>query len=367
VRLGVSLLAFRPGRIGGTETYLRELLGHLSAAAGGDELFAVLGPEADAALPEGGWRRVVVPWSDAALVAARMGEAFTPWRARALERVFARESADALLFPQQSIFPKRVAGPAVLTVHDVQHLAHPENLGAFDRAFRAGIYGASLRRADRVIAISRFTSSELQKRCGVPAARVEVVPHGARPPPSADIAPWTGAGGPYLYYPAATWPHKDHATLLRSYAALRRAGRIAERLVLTGERTGHWRSLARSARVLGIAADVRHLGFLPGGEMERVFAGARALVFPSRHEGFGLPVLEAARLGVPMITSRLPIFEELGVPARRRIDFADPEALWRALTDGGGAALERTPATWAEVAARTVDVLRAAAASGTGA
>lgn len=363
MRFAVSLLSFRPGRVGGAETYLRELLAHLPVVAGGDRFAVVLHPGAAEALPTPGLERIVVARSDATLVAERILEAFTPWRARALERLFASLGADAVLFPQQSIFPKRAPVRAVLTVHDLQHLAHPENLSRFDRAFRAGIYGESLRHAERVLAISEFTRRELVTRCGVPGDRISVVRQGSRPPPAAPVTPWRGAGGPYLYYPAASWPHKAHATLFRSYAALRRADRIEQKLVLTGERTAHWPVLARLVEKLAIAADVIHLGFVPAAQVEGIFAGASAVVFPSRHEGFGMPILEAARLGVPVVTSRLDVFEEIGVPAARRIDFADPEQLARALSAGGPAALERAPASWEDVARETVAALRAAAAA----
>jgi glycosyltransferase involved in cell wall biosynthesis len=362
VHFALSLLSFRPGRVGGAETYLRELVANLPRVAHGDRLTAVLHPEAAAALPTPGMDRVVVERGDARLVATRMLEAFTPARALSLERVFASLKADAVLFPQQSVFPRCAPVRAVLTVHDLLHLAHPEALSAFDRVFRAGIYGRSLRRAARVIAISGFTARELVSRCGVEPQRIEVVRQGVRPPPPIPPAAWDGAGGPYLYYPAASWPHKEHATLFRSFAALRRAGKLGAKLVLTGERTAHWPGLSRLARELGVAGEVVHLGFIPAGQVDSVYAGARALVFPSRHEGFGLPVLEAARLGVPMVTSRLEVFEEVGVPERRRIDFRDPEALHRALVEGGPAALTRAPALWEEVARCTIAVLRAAAA-----
>lgn len=366
MHFAVSLLSFRPGRVGGAETYLRELLANLPAAAGGDRLTAVLHPEAAEALETPGMDRVLVERGDARLVATRMLEAFTPWRALSIERVFERLGADAVLFPQQSVFPAHAPVTAVLTVHDLLHLAHPEVLSAFDRVFRAALYGRSLRRAARIIAISGFTARELVVRCGVHPERITVVRQGVRPPPEVRPAPWDGAGGPYLYYPAASWPHKDHATLLRSFAALRRTGQLDGKLVLTGERTAHWPALERLARELGIAGEVLHLGFVPAGQVESVYAGARALVFPSRHEGFGLPVLEAARLGVPAITSRLEVFEEIGVPAERRIDFNDPGALRRALAEGGPAAPTRAPSLWSEVARGTIEVLRAAAAGRVG-
>jgi glycosyltransferase involved in cell wall biosynthesis len=366
VHFAVSLLSFRPGRVGGAETYLRELLAHMGAAAGPDRLTAVLHPEAAAALATPGLERVVLPLGDARLVAARLVDAATPLRARAVERVLAELRADAVLFPQQSIFPRRAPVRAVLTVHDLLHLAHPEILSPFDRAFRAAIYGRSLRRAARVIAISEFTRRELVARCGVPPERIAVVRQGVRPQPPARPAPWSGADGPYLYYPAASWPHKDHATLFRSFAALRRTGRLADKLVLTGERTAHWAKLGRLVRALGIERAVLHLGFLPAGEVEAVYAGARALVFPSRHEGFGMPVAEAARLGVPFVTSRLPVFDELGVPPARQIDFSDPEALDGALRAGGPAVLARPPGLWTEVARCTLAVMREAAAAPVG-
>ncbi len=362
----ISLLSFRPGRVGGgAETYLRELVANLPAVAGSDRLTAVLHTEAAQALDTPGIDRVVIPVADAGLVATRILEAFTPVRALSIERTFAALQPDAVLFPQQSVFPRRVPVRAVLTVHDLLHLAHPEVLSSFDRVFRAAIYGRSLRRAERIIAISDFTRRELVERCGVAPERIAVVRQGVRPPPAVQPSPWSGAAGPYLYYPAASWPHKAHATLFRSYAALRRAGRLDARLVLTGQRTSHWPALARLARDLGVCDDVLHLGFLPAREVESVYAGARALVFPSMHEGFGMPVLEAVRLGVPVITSRLEVFEEIGVPTARRIDFSDPEALARALADREPAALERQPLMWSEVARCTIEVLRAAAAAGT--
>ncbi|GAO02282.1 glycosyltransferase family 1 protein [Anaeromyxobacter sp. PSR-1] len=360
MRFAVSLLSFRPGRVGGTETYLRELLRHVAAAAGDDRVTLVGSAAGLASIDAPGTDQVEVAETDAALVSARLAEAFTPWRARAIERAFARLDADAVLFPQQSIFPARSGVRAVVTVHDLLHVTHPEQISPLDRAFRARVYARSLKSAAGIIAISGVTRRELLQRCQVDPAIVAVVPHGARPAPLQRPQAWAGATGPYLYYPAATWPHKAHATLFRSYAALRKAGRLRERLVLTGQQTAHWRALARLARALGIADDVVHLGFVPPAHVEAIYVGARAVVFPSMHEGFGLPVLEAARLGVSVVTSRLEVFEEIGVPEALRIDFEDPEQLAAAL-EAGPLPLTRVPATWFEVAGMTVHQMRDAA------
>jgi glycosyltransferase involved in cell wall biosynthesis len=365
LRIAVSLLNLRPGRVGGAETYVRKLVAELPRVAGaGESLAAVMDETLAAELETPGWERVIVARSARGIVAERILEAFTPYRARAVERAFDRVGADVALFPQQSLFPKRVGVAAVLTVVDVQHLYHPENVAWFDRLFRPAIYPYSLRRAAHVIAISEFTRTTLLARCGVAAEKVTTIPLGYDGG-GGDVAPTERVRGPYLYYPAATFAHKNHAELLRSYATLRGRGDLTAKLVLTGMKTPAWKGLARLARQLGIADDVVHLGFLPYPEVRRVYAGADAVVFPSRYEGFGIPVVEAAvEFRKKVITSRLPVFDEIGVPAERQIEFADADALLAALRSPGPTELTRAPATWRECARRTVEVLRRAAGSG---
>jgi len=349
--------------VGGAETYVRKLLAELPRAADpGDSLVAIMDRDVAGVLPTPGWERTVVDRSAAGVVLDRILEAFTPWRALGVERVFREVAADVALFPQQSIFPKRVRGKVVLSVGDVQHLFHPEHIPLFERAFRPAIYPYSMRRADRLVAVSEFTRTTLVERSGVPPEKITTIRHGYDPPAQRELRPTDRVSGRYLYYPAATFPHKNHAELIRSYAALRRRGDLGARLVFTGLRTRAWRRLARLSRELGVEDDVVHLGFLPYSEVRRVFAGAEAVVFPSRYEGFGIPVVEAAlEFEKKVITSRLPVFDELGVPRARQIDFGDPEALLAALRLEGPTVLERRPATWADCARRTLEVMRRAA------
>ena len=368
MRVALSLLSLRPGQVGGAETYVRQLVAKLpGVAAPGDALVAVMDRDVAAGLETPGWERVVVPRSAARIVADRILEAFTPWRARGLERALGAIGADVTLFPQQTIFPKRAPGTAVLTIVDVQHLFHPEHIPAFERAFRAAIYPASMARAARLLTISGFVRTTVLERCGIAPAKVTAVPLGYEPRDASAVTPTDRVAGPYLYYPAATFAHKNHAALLRAYAALRRRGDLAERLVFTGLRTRVWPGLERLARELGVGEDVVHLGYLPYPETRRVYAGAAAVLFPSRYEGFGIPVLEAAvEFGRKVITSRLPVFDELGVPPERQIDFGDPEALLAALRLPGPTVLGRRPSTWKECAARTLAVLREVAPGGSG-
>lgn len=358
----MSLLAFRPGLIGGAETYVRKLLAELpNVLPAGDSLVAVMDSDLAPVLPTPGWERAVVGRGARRIVLDRILEALTPWRAIGVERVFARVEADVVFFPQQSIFPKGTPGRVLLSVGDVQQLFFPKNIPFGERVFRAGIYQWSLDRADRIVAISGFTRDALVARCRVPASKVDVVHHGYEPISVQDVAPTERIAPPYLYYPAATFPHKNHAELIVSYATLRKRGDLGAKLVFTGMKTPHWAALERLIAHLGVVGDVVHLGFLPHAEVRRVYAGAEAVLFPTSYEGFGIPVLEAAvEHRKKVITSRLAVFDEIGVPGERQIDFADPEALQTALRLIGPTVLTRAPTTWRDAAVATLRVARVA-------
>ncbi len=358
MRIGLSLLALRPGKVGGVETYVRRMLEEWPALAGGDRLVAFLDRDLARALETPGFERVVVDRSARRLVADRILEAFTPFRAAAVERAVTAAGADVILFPQQSIFPRGAGGRAVVTVVDVQHLFFPGNFGLFDRAFRALAYPRAMAGADRLLAISEFTRRTLVERAGVPPSRVIAVPFGHASKARAPVEPTELVRRPYLFYPAATFAHKGHARLLRAYAELRRRRALDARLVFTGMQTGRWRSLERLARKLGIREDVVHLGHVPYAEVRRVYAGAEAVVFPTEFEGYGIPVLEAVEHGKRIVTSRLEVFDEIGVPGECQIDFDDPDQLLAALQRPGPVELTRPVGTWAGCAARTLEILR---------
>ena len=357
VKIAFSLLNYRPGKIGGTEIYLRQLLAHLPGVLGPDELVVLLGRDQAAAMPAGPLARLVVDASDGQLAAARILEAFTPYRARFAERIMAHSRCDVAVFPQQSIFPKRVAVPSLLVVHAVQHLLQPEQFALFDRAFRAAAYPRGLRRADRIVAISTVMKNTLVERCQVPAEKIAVIPHGRLELNPAAVRPTPRVTGRFLFYPAATYPYKGHAVLLETFARLRRGG-YDGRLVLAGQQTAYWKTLARRIRTLGLQDAVRHLGWLPLAEVLEVYRAAEAVVLPTTYEGFGLPVMEAAAMEKKLIVSRLAIFDELGVPPAFQIDFADVAQLAAALVRPGPTRLTAPAWTWKQCAAALVDLAR---------
>jgi glycosyltransferase involved in cell wall biosynthesis len=360
VRFVFSLLALRPGRIGGTESYLRELLAAMPERLDGDEVVVLAGRDAAASVETPGLGRAVLDLSPTALVARRAAEAFTPWRDRFLEGTIATLRPDAVFFPQFSMYPIGVGAPAVVHVADVQHLLLPDNFALLDRAFRRAIYPRSLARARLVVAASSWTASTLVRLADVDESKIRVVRHGTA---SRAITTTTAAApveGPYLYYPAVTNPHKGHDVLIESFAVLVREG-LGHRLVLTGQKTGHWKTLERRIRALGLERRVLHLGYVDREVVEALYAYAEAVVFPSRFEGFGLPVVEAAGHGVRVITSDLEVFGENGIEGLLRIDFADAGQLRAALASPVRARVVDGAWTWSDAASATLDALREAA------
>jgi glycosyltransferase involved in cell wall biosynthesis len=353
---GVSLLNYRPGHVGGIETYIRKLAEVFSASPGAHTVTFIAGSDVADALPAGA-RRQAIPVSGRGLIAWRCLEAFTPLRARGIARRIDAAGYDAVLFPQQSIFPIGLHTPAVLTVVDVQHLHRPEHYPLFDTLFRRTIYPLSLRRCRRAIAISQTTKNDLVDLCGIAPGKVDVIPLGfdAAPPPP-DTAGRLVAE-PYFYYPAATFPHKGHADLLRAFAHFKAARRNDVKLVFSGMRTPLWKRLRKQIAARGLEQEVRHLGFVSCADVVSLYRHAEAILFPTRFEGFGMPILEAVRHGKPVFCSDLPVFDELGVPPENRLDFTDEHALAGIMDRLQPTALLKPPITWAACAEKTLQAM----------
>ena len=208
--------------------------------------------------------------------------------------------------------PARRSGVSVLTVHDIQPLDLPANFSAMKRRYLGWALPRSVRAADLVVVPSRWVADRLSERLSVPAGRIRVVPPTyARPRSLADgTGPQAEPSGspvrePFVLYPAATYPHKNHATLLVAHAAVR-ARHHDLQLVLTGARgRAHSQVAEQAARTPGVV----HLGWVDEARLTSLMSAAAAVAFPSRYEGFGLPVLESMQSGTPVIaadTTALP-------------------------------------------------------------
>lgn len=206
-----------------------------------------------------------------------------------------------------SMAPVLPRGRVVSIVYDLIPLKFPE-LFPSHAAFRVQLKRL-LRRSAAIVAISHRTKEDLVDMMGADPALVRVIYPGRdstfQPVPSsraAEVAKRYGLVGPYVLYVGAMGPHKNVPALLRAYQRARLDGRLAAKLlVVGGQRWG--REAIDLAHSLRVRDDIVFAGEIPREDLPSVYSGATVFVFPSRYEGFGLPVLEAMACGTPVITS----------------------------------------------------------------
>jgi glycosyltransferase involved in cell wall biosynthesis len=266
--------------------------------------------------------------------------------------------------------------PAVVTVHDLSVLTHPEwhpvdRVRHHERQFRSGLAAAR-----HVLTDSRYVRRQVIEILGVPADRVTAVPIGIGPEylangpaEAATVRRELGLPPRYFLYVGTIEPRKNVLTLLRAYRDLPAEIRSRLPLILAGG--WGWKSepVADFLRSAGPESGVLHLGYTADRHLPGLYAGARALVFPSFDEGFGLPPLEMLAAGGAVLSSPAgSLSEVLG----NRVCFIDPndlagwrDAMSRAATDNDwldglrrGGREHAAAFTWERCAAATIDVYR---------
>ncbi|MCL4845229.1 MAG: glycosyltransferase family 4 protein [Acidobacteria bacterium] len=200
--------------------------------------------------------------------------------------------------PHPLMLPTRSAA-RVVTIHDLDFLTHPERTRGEVQRDYPRLVRQHAQRADHIVVISAYTAGEVHQQLDVPHASLTVCRPGAPDwKPRASVP----EEGPILFV-GTLEPRKNVGGLLDGYARLLEGGEPAPDLVLVGARTSAAKPwLDRLARP-PLAGRVQYLGYVSETERRRLFEAARLLVLPSYDEGFGLPVLEAMTVGVPVVAS----------------------------------------------------------------
>lgn len=283
MHVGLSLLTLFPGRVGGSETNVRGLLGAF-AAGHGPERLTVLGNR-HLGSEYAGWPVRQVP-------SYRPGDGrltrFLAMNAGRVHPTIDGREFDVVHYPVTVPVPPVTGVPRVVTLLDVQHHELPHMFSRGERWLRSWAYDSAAREADLVITISEHAKRGIVEHVGVSPERIEVIGLGVDHERFTPDGPRREDLGDYALYPANMWPHKNHDRLLEAW---REVSDLT--LVLTGQTFGRTIDQER----------VVHLGHVPHGDLPALYRGARAVVFPSLFEGFGVPVLEAMACGIPVATS----------------------------------------------------------------
>ena len=220
-----------------------------------------------------------------------------------------RAGVDVIHFPFQDAFTTDVQ--SIYQPHDLQHLHLPELFSGWERARREAIYRTHCDRAALVVAMTSWGRRDFVESYGLPAEKVTVVPGGSilseyPAPTEADLARLRSRLSlpeAFLLYPAQTWPHKNHERLLEALARIRDDSGTAIPLVCPGKQTRHYRQIRELVSTLGLAETTSFPGFVSSVDLRGLYELGTALVFPSRFEGWGLPVCEAFDAGLPVASS----------------------------------------------------------------
>jgi len=268
------------------------------------------------------------------------------------------------------LMPSRTAA-RVITIHDLNFLAHPERTRAEIRRDYPVLVREHAHRANAVIVPSHFTGAEVERQLGVPAERITVCSPGA--PDWDPRGPAPGAG--YVLFLGTLEPRKNVGTLLDAYERLvsqpiDRRQPIPE-LVLAGQKTLESQAWLERIGRPPLAGLVRHVGYIDPADRRALYEGARLLVQPSFEEGFGIPVLEAMAAGVPVVAANRGALPEVLGDAGVLVDAQDAAgmaaAIARVLDDDGFASACAAKGVqrarqfrWRETAGRVYDVYRRA-------
>jgi glycosyltransferase involved in cell wall biosynthesis len=239
-------------------------------------------------------------------------------------------SFDVVHSPHPLLLPSRAAAQ-IVTIHDLDFLAHPERADAEIKRDYPSLVRAHAHRADAVIVPSRYTASQVQQRLEVPPDRVFVCPEGV--PPEWIPAPAGAARSRdgYLLFVGTLGARKNVAGLLTAYEMLVASHPDVPPLVLAGNSSPEAAPLLESLARRRLSDRVRYLGYVPASARRRLYDGASVLVLPSFDEGFGLPIVEAMALGVPVVASNRGALPEIVQDAGLLVDPDDPAALAAAI------------------------------------
>lgn len=248
-----------------------------------------------------------------------------------------RAGADVIHFPQQSAFLTDVA--SVYQPHDLQHRHLPRYFSPRTRLARDVTYRAFCAQASAVVMMTEWGRRDIIDAFGLAPDKVCVVPGasvlGAYPAPSAaqirDTRAKFALPDEFAFFPAQTFPHKNHLTLLDALAVARDRHGVTIPLVASGFQNAFFEKISRRADALGLRDQVRFVGFVSPVELRALYRLARCLVFPSTFEGWGLPIVEAMHEGLPVVCSDATSLPEVASGAAALFPAHDAEAMAGAL------------------------------------
>ncbi|MBI1848987.1 MAG: glycosyltransferase family 4 protein [Planctomycetes bacterium] len=364
MRVAIDASALAKPAPGGIARYVNELIGALSRVAIAADRFTIA-----YRFSRIGERRHFLP---------RPGPRF---RTRVFQEpfLFTLGACDVFHGPDARV-PRGWPRPALIaTVHDLFSVVSDEFAGESFRRKKIERYADLVRRCAVLLAVSEYTKRLCVEKLGADASRVVVTPEGVsgtfRPPSATDVARMRTRhriDGDYFLFVGERSRRKNLVRLVEAFASMRRPASL--RLVLAGRASFGHEAIDDAIGRLGVREAVVTPGFVAAEDLPSLYGGARAFIFPSLDEGFGLPVLEAMACGAPVIASARGAIPEVAGNAALLIEpesvddirnamatLLEDATLAAELRDLGAARVREF--TWERTARLTLDAYRKAANS----
>ncbi len=302
-------------RYRGIRTYSRNLLRHF--AASGLEVVVFCQDQEKEALP----------WAESlSLVSANL-DPLAPHTGKAFRTLVEKSGVDLLHVPSPWA-PVPLTVPLVATVHDVTPLLYRRSLPPILRFRYKRRLEQVLREARHIITVSNISLSTLIAYGGVDPAKVSVIHNGVSERFRPDVSAEARAAVRHRYFLPERFvfwagdfrPEKNLSFLIEAWARLYARSPDIPALVLAGSQTGEYRKLKKEVEKRRLGSRVLFPGLIPDEDMPAVYSAATLFVFPSLHEGFGLPPLEAMACGTPCVVSDSSSLPEVTGPAALRFN-----------------------------------------------
>lgn len=250
-----------------------------------------------------------------------------------IQNIAKTENADIIHFFYNWSFPFHRKVPSVLTVHDVIPFTFREAMGFFRNVF---LYKPGIRMACRlnnmIGTVSEYSKRDIAEKVGAPLDKIRVIPNGLREPNPQDpnlekeLSKRFEISDSFVLNVGGIHERKNIVRLIQAFSKLIKNHRYNGKLLITGNVSGapyqeKMKSLCDAAiKKTGMGNKILFTGYISETELDTLFRTAEFLVYPSLYEGFGIPILEAMKVGLPVITSNVTAMPEVAADAALLID-----------------------------------------------
>lgn len=361
MKLGINALGLYPGKIGGAEQYLRNILKELESFQEIETYLFVIA-DAVATFQENERFHVVV---------VDLGYNHNVQ----LNGYILYYQIDVWFCPFFHMIPSNCSIPNVTTIFDIQQDYFPENFDPHVLEERRRLTRETVSVTNKLLTISEYSKKTLVEKYHIEPEKIEVTYLDADAsfnlPVDADHLEEIRSTLPeqFILFPANMWPHKNHINLIKGFGIAKEKYNLPLHLVFTGAKERESRQIEQAIEQAQIRDFVDYLGYLPQDDMRYVFKCANMLAFPSRFEGFGIPLVEAMAAEIPIICSSVSSVPEIAGDAAVIFNEMDPEdiaeAIRRVYTDEAlrkdlveKGKQRRKDFSWEKCAEQTVEYLK---------